>query len=153
MRIEKSVEIDRPAEEVFDFIRDPENDPVWCPTVHESTQVDGHGPTIGAVYEQVHKPGPAEPTELTVELLEIDAPHHLHLRSTDDLGWFDVHYHLAELPDGGTRLTQIDQTHFQGFAKLLQPIMWFAISAGITKQFRRLQRLLETGDVSSSPRR
>lgn len=152
MRIERSVEINRPAEEVFALIGDPDNDPVWCPTVHGSTRVKGKGLTIGAVYEQVHKPGPAKPTELTVELLEIDAPHHLHLRSTDDLGWFDVHYHLADLPDGGTRLTQIDQTHFQGFAKPLQPIMWLAINAGITKQFRRLKRLLETGDVSSSPR-
>lgn len=152
MRIAKSVEIDRPVEEVFAFIRDPDNDPIWCPTVHESTQVEGDGPTVGAVYEQVHKPGPAKPTELTVELLEVDAPHHLHLRSIDELAWFDVHYHLEARPPGGTRLTQIDEAHFQGFAKLLQPIMWFAINAGMKEQFRQLKRLLETGDVSSSTR-
>lgn len=153
MRIAKTVEIDRPIGEVFEFIRDPDNDPVWCPTVHESNQVNGNGPTVGAVYEQVHKPGPAKPTGLTVELVEIDAPHHVHLKSVDELGWFNVHYHLEELPDGGTRLTQTDHTHFQGFARLLQPIMWIAINAGITKQFRRLKRLLETGDVPSSPHR
>ncbi len=153
MRIEKSVEIDRPAEDVFALIRDPNNDPLWCPTVRESTQVEGDGPTVAAVYKQVHKPGPAKPTELTVELVAIDAPRHLHLKSIDDLGWFDVHYRLADRPDGGTRLTQIDQTHFHGVATLLQPIMWLAINAGITRQFRRLKHLLETGDVPSSPRR
>ncbi|MDX1619971.1 MAG: SRPBCC family protein [Nitriliruptorales bacterium] len=147
MRIEQHIDIDRPAPEVFEVIRNPNNDPRWCPTVHHSTQVKGDGPTVGAVYEQVHKPGPAKPTELTVELLEIEAPHHLRLRSVDDLAWFDVHYHLEELPGERTRLTQVDETHFQGFAKLLQPIMWLAINSGIKKQFRELKQLLETGDV------
>lgn len=151
MRIERSVEIDRPIQDVFAFIRDPNNDPGWCPTVQRSVQVTGDGPAVGAVYEQVHKPGPAAPTELTVELLEIDAPNHLRLRSTDDLATFDVHYHLDPLPDGGTRLTQIDDAHFHGFAKLLQPFMWFAIHRGIEKQFAKLKELLEGEERIESP--
>ena len=145
MRIERSVEIDASIDEVFAYIRDPNNDPEWCPTVQRSKQVKGDGPTVGAVYEQVHKPGPAPPTELQVELLEIDAPHRLRLRSTDDLGYFDVQYRLEQLPDGSMRLTQVDDTHFQGFAKLLQPVMWFAIHNGIKRQFAELKEILEVG--------
>lgn len=156
MIIRKSVEIDRPRAEVFEFIRDPGNDPQWCPTVSESEQVEGEGPVPGAVYHQVHKPGPAKPTQLEVELLEVDAPHHLRLRSTDELGMFDVRYELEELPGNRTRLTQVDDTDFQGFAKLLQPVMFFAINSGIKKQFGQLKQLLEgsaareAGDRSST---
>lgn len=152
MRIEKHVEIDRPPTDVFGFIRDPNNDPTWCSTVSESTQVEGDAPEPGAIYEQVHEPGPAKPTELTVELLEIDAPHHVRLRSTDELGWFDVRYQLEELPDGRTRLTQIDETHFRGIGKLLQPILYFAIRAGIDRQFSTLKRILESGDPATAAR-
>ncbi len=147
MRIERNVEIDRPPTAVFGFISDPDNDPQWCATVSESRQVEGDGPTPGAVYHQVHKPGPAAPTELVVELLEVDEPHHLRMRTTDDLAEFDVRYELEELPDGRTRLTQVDDTNFRGFAKLLQPVMWFAINSGIKRQFRELKKLLEDASV------
>lgn len=152
MRIEKHVEIERPPEEVFTVIADPDNDPVWCPTVYESERIEGEGAAPGAVYRQVHKPGPAPPTELEVELLEIDPWHHLRLRSTDELGWFDVRYELEELPDGRTRLTQVDETHFQGFARLLQPILWLAINRGMRRQFERLKQLLETDGVPDPAR-
>ncbi len=146
MKIQRTVDIGRPITEVFRFIGDPNNDPTWCPNVHESTQQRGDGPDVGAVYEQIHEPGPAKPTRLTVELLEINAPTYLRLRSTDELAWFDVSYHLEELPDDATRLTQTDHAHFQGFAKLLQPVMWVAINGGIKRQFRQLKTLLETDD-------
>lgn len=35
MRIEKHVDIDRPIDEVFAFIADPDNDPQWCSSVSE----------------------------------------------------------------------------------------------------------------------
>ena len=143
MIIRRSVEIDRPPAEVFAFIRDPDNDPVWCSTVLESEQVQGDEPVPGAVYRQVHRPGPAKSTELTVELLEIEPPHHLLARSTDELAVFDVRYELEELPGGRTRLTQVDDADFQGFAKVLQPVMWFAITRGIKRQFAELKQLLE----------
>ncbi len=146
MRIEKQVEIDAPIREVFDFIRDPDNDPVWCPTVLDSTQVEGDGPVPGAVYRQHHKPGPGKPTELMVELLEVDPPRMLELKSTDHLGWFRVWYHLEELPGGGTRLTQVDETHFQGIGRLLRPLLFVAIHAGISRQFSTLKEMLEADD-------
>lgn len=143
MRIERSIEIDRPTTDVFAFISDPGNDPRWCTTVSESHQVEGDGPAQGAVYHQVHKPGPAKPTQLVVELLEVDEPHHMRMRTTDELAEFEVRYELEELDGGRTRLTQVDDTRFRGAARLLQPVMWFAINSGIKRQFRTLKQLLE----------
>lgn len=143
MIIRRSIEIDRPPAEVFEFIRDPQNDPQWCPTVSEPEQVEGQGPVPGAVYHQVHKPGPAKPTQLVVEILEVDAPHHVRMRTTDELGEFDVRYELEELPGDRTRLTQVDDTGFTGFGRLLQPILFLAIHRGIKRQFRELKQLLE----------
>jgi polyketide cyclase/dehydrase/lipid transport protein len=39
-KIERSIVIDRPVGEVFNFVHDPRNDASWQTTLIESTQVD-----------------------------------------------------------------------------------------------------------------
>ncbi len=38
MRVEESVEINRPSEEVFDYVANPENLPEWSGVVRETMQ-------------------------------------------------------------------------------------------------------------------
>jgi hypothetical protein len=38
--IERSIVIDRPVDEVFNFVHEPRNDASWQTTLIESTQVD-----------------------------------------------------------------------------------------------------------------
>lgn len=145
MHLERSVTIPRPREEVFAHVRDPDNDPGWCPSVLESRQVIGDGPHVGAEYQQRHSPGPGSPSDLHVQVLAVDEPRSQTVRATDDLGYFDVTYHLEELPDGSTRLTQVDEIHFAGVKKLLLPVIWLAVNAGVKKQFAELRDQLSRG--------
>ena len=39
-KIERSIVIDRPVNEVFNFVHEPRNDASWQTTLIESTQVD-----------------------------------------------------------------------------------------------------------------
>lgn len=141
MRIERSVTIPRAPAEVFDYIRDPNNDPVWCSSVLSSRQVAGNGPDVGARYEQQHNPGPGKPTDLHIEILALDPPRSMTVRSVDDLAEFHVTYRL-EAVDGGTHLTQIDEIHVEGIKKLVLPVLRLAVGAGIKKQFAELRRRL-----------
>ncbi len=142
MHIERSVTIPRPREAVFEHIRDPNDDPGWCPDVLSSRQVVGDGPEVGAEYEQRHDPGPGSPSDLHVEILSLDPPRSMTVRSSDDLAVFEVTYTLEELPDGATRLTQSDDIHVEGLRRLLLPVLWIAVNAGIRKQFGELRRQL-----------
>jgi len=44
MKVEESITIDRPPEEVFDFFADRSNDPVWMASVYESEWLDPDAP-------------------------------------------------------------------------------------------------------------
>jgi uncharacterized membrane protein len=48
MRVEESIVIDRPAEEVFGFLSVRANDPVWMASVTESEWLDPAEPRSGA---------------------------------------------------------------------------------------------------------
>lgn len=54
-----SVTVSRPREEVFDYIADANNDPVWCLTVLESNLVAGTPGQPAARYQEVQKPDPS----------------------------------------------------------------------------------------------
>ncbi|MDZ7733227.1 MAG: SRPBCC family protein [Acidimicrobiia bacterium] len=136
--IAESTEIDAPIHEVFAFVADSTNDPSWCANVSECQQVEGDGPGVGARYRAVHKPGP-KASELTIEVLEYEPPTRIRWRQTDDVGTFVVSDDLEELPDGRTRITQTDETSFNGIFKLLSPVIHLAMRRTLPKQFAALR--------------
>jgi uncharacterized protein YndB with AHSA1/START domain len=140
--IKASVELDRPVEEVFDYVADSTNDPVWCKHVLECEQTQGNVPALGATYRAIHKPGP-KATELTLEVIEIDRPQRIAWRQTDEAGTFIVSYDLEALPGGRTRLNQTDGTSWNGIFRVLSPIVHLAIRRTLPKQFEALRAQLQ----------
>jgi uncharacterized protein YndB with AHSA1/START domain len=55
--ISTDVVINRPAEEIFNFIADNENDPQWCVPVVVTTRVFKDAPETGARYTFASKVG------------------------------------------------------------------------------------------------
>ena len=149
MEIERTTTVDCPREVLFDYLREPNNDPAWCPTVQSSELASGAPGRPGAIYRQMHKPGPFPPSALEVTMLETDEPGHIRLRSTDELGTFVVTYRLEDLGGGRTRVTQHDDIHLDGLARLLAPVMMLAVNSGIRRQFAELERLADRGEIAS----
>lgn len=149
MEITRTATIPCPPDTLFAYLRDPDNDPKWCPTVHESKLVEGSRGEPGAVYQQRHKPGPFPPTALEVTLLEIDAPDHIRLQSDDDLGTFIVTYRLEDLADGNTRVTQHDDIRLKGFGRILAPFIAMAVNSGVQRQFEELRKQADNDAISS----
>ncbi len=140
--ITATTEVDRPVEDVFAFVADSRNDPLWCRTVLECEQTHGDGPGPGARYRAVHKPGP-KASELRIEALEYDAPRRIKWRQVDDAGTFVVTFDLEPIGPGSTRLTQTDETSWNGVFRVLSPLLHRVVRKTLPKQFEALRAHLE----------
>lgn len=144
--INESVTIDRPIEEVFEFIADGENDPRWCPAVKEIRKVSGNGLGKGAAYEMHHTPGGMN-FDARVEVVDYERPRLLKWVMTDSGHTLHGTYEL-EAVNGKTRLTQTSEITFEGWLRIPGLIMKGRIARDVKKelgkQFANLKRILET---------
>jgi uncharacterized protein YndB with AHSA1/START domain len=141
--IVRAVEIARPPAEVFAFVCDARNDPLWCRKVRSVEQVAGDGPGAGARYAVVHKPVPGRAARrMEMTCVAAVAPRRVELRQDDGTDVFTVTYELEELGDGRTRLTQRSDAQI-GAPRLLHGLFRWGIGRDIEGQLRGLKRLLE----------
>ena len=139
--------IKRPIEEVFAFIAEAENDPLWCPSVKEIKRIAGEKPGAEARYRMLHAPGSMkfeaivettvfEPFE-RIEWIMNDSGHRLH-----------IVYELEAL-EGGlvTRLKQTSHVETRGWLRLPGLVLRGYIGREMEKemkvQFESLKHLLE----------
>jgi uncharacterized membrane protein len=143
VRIERSIVIERPGDEVFEFIADPRNDPRWCPKVDSVEQVDGEGPGLGSRYVTIHRPVPLRPARvLDHRCVGWAPPRRIEWVEDDGVDRFEVTYELEPHADG-TKLTQRSDARL-GAPKLLHPIWRRGIGRDIAGQLRSLKNLLES---------
>jgi uncharacterized protein YndB with AHSA1/START domain len=138
VRVAETIEINRGIEQVWRFVSDPMNDPVWCPKVK---LVDRIGP---GRWVARHKPIPLRPpAALTVDEIAVEAPHRLVLREEDDASIFDVEYHL-EPTSAGMRFTQISDFRWKRLPVLAQRLLAPGVRRDVRRQLRELKRTLES---------
>lgn len=137
MRIEASIEITCPLEQVWETVADPQNDLSWCPKV-KSVKAAGD-----RRWRVMHKPVPLRPAvELAVEQLELDPPKRLKLREEDEASVFDVEYRLEATADG-TRFTQVSEFEWKRLPRMLHGFAARGVKRDVRGQLRELKRLLE----------
>lgn len=143
MLIERTVEIERPVQDVYDFVVDARNDPEWCPKVRSVELVGRDAPGPGARYRVVHKPIPLRPArEMSFTCEAAERPSRIEWLEDDGTDTIRVTYALEPTPSGGTRMTQRDDAEL-GASRLMQPVMKRGIGADVQKQLKALKRLLE----------
>jgi uncharacterized protein YndB with AHSA1/START domain len=142
MKIETTIVIARPREEVWEYIADARNDPQWCGKVESVHQVGGDGPGPDSSYRVIHRPIRFKRSKkLAVKVEEFSPPRRLRLREEDEDGVFNVTYDLESSREG-TRLTQRDQIEWK-IPKFQLPIARRMVSRDIQRQFSELKRRLE----------
>ena len=99
MRIKQSIEINRPVAQVWAVLADPCQDPRWCRKVKSVERVSEDS------WRVIHKPVPLRPPmQLSLVIVDTDAPRRMTLREEDEAAVFDVEYSLEPAP-AGTRFT------------------------------------------------
>ena len=129
-QFEVTTVIDRPIEEVFDFLADGTNDPKFSPRVLEIAKTTDGPVGVGTVYKSTVKDAGMK-TNREFEITEFERPTRLRWaeRSKNQITATEGGYDLA--PEGsGTRVTLHNVLEGHGIGKLLTPLALRAARKG-----------------------
>jgi quercetin dioxygenase-like cupin family protein/carbon monoxide dehydrogenase subunit G len=142
MRIEQSVEIERPLEEVFAFVADPLNDERWTPAVEE-TRKTSEGPLgVGTTFESVFRLL-GRRFEASFEIAEYEQNRKVVLKPPTSGPVQLRGTRSAEASPGGTRLTITVEGRSGGFFGVADPVFARLAQRPLKAALANLKSLLE----------
>ncbi|MEU9252000.1 SRPBCC family protein [Streptomyces sp. NPDC048270] len=125
-QFEARVEIDRPVEEVFDYLADGHNDPDFSPRVQQITKSPEGRTALGTVFRSTVKDAGMK-TGREFRIVGFDPPHLIRwTEQSRNLVTAEGGYDLEALPGGRTRVRIFNTLAGHGLGKLL---VGFAVSA------------------------
>jgi uncharacterized protein YndB with AHSA1/START domain len=134
IRIQTSVRIARPADDVFALLSDPVRFPLWNSAV---TAVDGSGASY-----VMHRSLPTGQAENGLEVVECEPPARFTIRTTSGPTPFVYAYTLSE--EGGATVVALDASvELDGPLALLGPLARRAVTHGIDANLETLRAVLE----------
>lgn len=138
-----SIDIHRPIDEVFAFLADFTNIPLWNYYVLDVQQHTPGPVTVGTVYQQVRRHD-QQRYHVTVHQF----PHSIGVATfPGERPAFDRHLHLEPVGDATTRV-QDDWDLETGHPQALQRLAGGRVRDGVAQNLTILKRLLEHGDAS-----
>ena len=144
------ITIARPIEEVFDFVTDFENDPLWCPEAFSAEKESGEKQMVGARYKIVAGPnfmGMTMKQPGGYEVTEVERPRAMEWSFWQGAGTGTSSYSLQSVGEG-TLLRYEFHVSLPGMQRLMEPPTR-ALSQywRIPRMLKRLKKYLEvTGD-------
>ena len=142
VEVKGEIVIDRPPDEVFDFVADEENEPQYNPQMRLAKKITA-GPVGAGTWFRAEMTGRGRVVPMMIHFTEFDRPHrlaeHVRMKSMDLTGGLTF-----ERVDGGTRMGWSWNLQPHGVLKFLGP---FVASMGRRQELRiwtSLKQLLET---------
>ncbi len=142
IRIELTVEIARPPEDVFELLSDIERLSEWQTSAVEA-HTDGPLAEGSRVKEKRRLLGRELDTEL--EVVAYEPPRRLTLRSLGGPVKFTVDHELVAHGGGGTQLRFVAEAQPGGLLRLTEPVLARTAEQEFRRDFDRLKELLESG--------
>ena len=140
-----SVDIARPAADVFAFVSDLTNYARWFPGIAYMRPADGAPIGVGKRYDEVALVPPGDKQErIQVEIVAFDPGRHfaIHASLAPPLPRFD--YWFSALPDGGTRFEWLCRTRGRGpHMPIVRMIMRRVLRPRLDGALANLKRILE----------
>jgi len=126
--VKVSAHIPAPPDEVFAFVADTMNDPLWCPNVETVERIDGEGVEVGSRYrfhQHLDRPGGAR--------IQFDGEVEIVALANRRISWavrdrFQDREVILEVGPhkGGSRVTQVTRASFHrqpGFTRWVYPLL------------------------------
>ena len=150
-RFEATVVIDRPIEEVFDFLADGENDPKFSPRVLEIAKTTDGPPGVGTVFASTVKDAGMK-THREFKLTEFEWPTRIRWAETSKnlVVAPEGGYDLAAADDGKTRVTVYNVLEGHGFGALIAPLALRSARNGADAFGRSIKEAIEASRGSAS---
>ena len=142
MEISTSIDIERPAGDVFAFVADVRNNPAWQRGQRSCTWTSEPPVGVGSSYDQ-HARFLGKDVVTSFEVVEHDPPHRIAWRST--AGSFPLRITRTVDPRGAvrSRFTEHVDGDPQGFFRVAEPVLRPLARRAIRRDFRRLKAALE----------
>ena len=152
VRIEGEILINRPAEEVFDFVADERNEPRYNPHMRRAEQISDGPIGLGTRFRaEIVSMG--RPVEMVIEFTGYDRPRRL--ASSTHMSSMDTHGGLTFDPvPEGTRMRWSWDVEPRGILKLMSPLVAWMGRRQEQRIWTSLKHLLEgqATDVGSIAR-
>jgi carbon monoxide dehydrogenase subunit G len=142
VNFETSVPIERPVDEVFDYVSDPGNFPNWNSAVQSVRQTSPGSDGVGATY-LMERELPGGQAENELETVQINRPTLFVIRTTSGPTPFLYRYVLQD-KGAGTLLELAAEVELEGIAGALGPLASRAVKRGVDSNFADLKRILES---------
>jgi len=141
MKIEHSVVINRPVEEVFTYVTKPENTPKWQTGMVESEQVSEGSMGVGTIFTEVRQMMGRKMAQ-RMEVTEYEPNRKWSFRSIEAAVPHEAYLTFEAIEDN----TKVSLTSFgkpSGFFKLVQPLIGRILRKEFVADFENLKKLLE----------
>jgi uncharacterized membrane protein len=142
IKIEQSIVISRPVEEVFAFHTDLSNATQWEVGVLEVKQLTEGPPGVGTTWKGVRQ-ALGRRIEQIVEATEWEPNNKASYKSASKPFPMQTSFSFESV-DGATKLTSTSNIQLSGFFKLLKPIINRMVNRQVEASFQDLKEFLET---------
>lgn len=141
-RVEVGVLINRPPDEVFSYLSNFENNPLWQSGVQEATITSEGALDVGSTYTQVSK-FLGRRIESRFEVVEYEPNRRVKAQSVESS--FPITFTRAVEAEGdSTRVTAVIEGDATGFFKLAGPLLDRMTQRQIEADYANLKTVLET---------
>ncbi len=150
MNFETSLRIERPVEDVFDFVSDPQNFPRWNSAVQAVRQTSPGESGVGSTY-LMERQLPGGRAENELEITGRERPTEFAMRTTS--GPTPLVYRYRFVPESGATVLQLAaDVELPGIAGALGPLAARAVKRGVDANFATLKQILEgtAGEAGSA---
>ena len=141
IRFEASVQIERPVEEVFSYVSDPENFPSWNSAVRTVQPTSAGEVAIGGTYVMT-RDLPSGRAENELQITALERPREFAIRTLSGPTPFLYRYAFSS-SEGQTILKLDAEVELPGPAALLGPVARRAVKRGVDENFATLKQALE----------
>jgi len=147
-KFEHSVVIERPLEEVWAYVMEPANDPVWQAMVTEVRREPGVPVEVGTEIEEVLQ-FLGRKFDVTLEVTELEPGKFSSVRAAKGPVPMTGSY-VFESSGGGTRFSMVGETDAHGLFKIGEPVFARMARREWAHSCETLKDLLEAGAASAS---
>ena len=144
MRIEQTLHVASPPEEVFDYLTNPSNLREWQTSKTRVEVLTDGPPRQGYRVREWTKPPGAKEFEQVVEFTDFDRPHRLHTHIVEGPQPIDGTWVFTPV-GGGTRVEFVVEGQLRGLMRIAEPIVRRMIARQFAQYHENLRRNVEAG--------
>jgi uncharacterized membrane protein len=143
IEVTASVEIDRSSDEVFDYLADMENNPLWQRGQQRCVWTSEPPLRVGSTYDQEAR-FLGRTIRSSFVVAELEPGRRIRIRTTAGTMPLDITRQVRRVGPNRTAVSAIVKGEPSGMFSLAAPVMRRLVASSVAKDYRRLKTILES---------